>query len=99
MRRGGGADKCILMTVYTTRGAAGGYQSAVIRGRGMDRAPRRAVTACTVATRGEVLGVGAVRRYQAAVGIMTVHTTRMRIRCCTPKRVVMARSTVGTRLE
>ena len=61
----------------------------------MDGFPCGAVTRRTVAASREVLAVGAVRRYQAAVCIMTVHTTRMRIGRRTPQSVVMTGGTVG----
>ena len=95
MRRCGGTCQLVLMTGCTVIGSRRRYQSAVIRCRRVDRAPGRAVTRRTVAASGEVLAVGAVRRYQATVCIMTVHTTRMRIGRRTPQSIVMAGSTVG----
>ena len=55
----------------------------------------RAVTRCTVTANCKGLAIGAVRRYQATVCIMTVDTTNMRVRCRTPQSIVMTARTVG----
>ena len=51
MRRGFRTIQLVLMTAYTVSGTSGRYQTAVIRFRGMDCAPRRAVTRLAVAAR------------------------------------------------
>ena len=61
----------------------------------MDRRPGRTVTVRTVTAGGEVLCISTVRRYQTTVGIMTVDTACMRVRCCVVKRIIMTACTVG----
>ena len=57
------------------------------------------MTRRTVAATSEGLAIGAVRRYQATVCIMTVHTTRMCVIGSTPQSVVMTAGTVARRLH
>ena len=66
----------------------------------MQRAPISTVTRRTVAAQCKGLGIGAIRRHQAAVGIMTVSTGVMRRRIRAYKRRVgMTGRTVASRLH
>ena len=94
---GGGIDKRIGMTAGTVVGAAGGYDTAVIRsiGRIMDGLPGCPVTAGAIAAGSKVLGIGAIDGNQAAVGIMTGATGVMGVGCRAHQGIVMAVGTVS----
>ena len=81
------------MTAGTVISSGRRYKTAVIYN--MDRIPACTVTRGTVAAYSEGLAIGAVRRYKAAVGIMTRGASVMRIRSCTIKSIVMTARTVG----
>ena len=56
--------------------------------RRMNVTPDGTVTRRTVAAQCKGLGIGAIRRHQAAVGIMTAGTSVMRIICSAHQRGV-----------
>jgi len=72
-------DQGVGMTARAVVGAGRGDQAAVIRRCRMQPAPVVAVTGGAVAAIGEVLVVGAQRRHQRAVGIVTGRTEVMHL--------------------
>ena len=87
------SHQAVIMTITTAK-ATGGHQVAVIRSGRVSSAPDIAVTVCTIATGGEVLGVGAVDSGQAAVAGVTGGTAVMSIRCGAGQRCIAV--TAGT---
>ena len=70
------------MTAGTVISTGGRYEGTMIWRRRMQRAPGIRMTRRTVTASRKVLEIGAIRRYQRSVAIMTGGTSVMRIICC-----------------
>ena len=71
----------------------------MIRGRRVQRTPVRTVTRRTVATECKGLAARAVRRYQAAVIIVTGCTRVMRVRVSAGQRCICMTVGTGSRID